>query len=202
MSFQSSRGSRAQDSLGGPLETLTVSRIGHFSPLEPLSAGLWGPRRPPGRLLGPKTPSRQASGTQDALPAGLWGPRRPPGKSPGAQDALPAGHLGPQTLSWQVPWNPRRPSNQALCAQEVLLTHLLRSKTPSGRPQRSPDRSPGTQDVLKTTRSLPRSKFAGKLTDTSFRIRSALRPVPLHTVDDYRRVHASIYIYIYIYIHT
>ena len=105
------RGLRAQDSLGGPLETLTVMRIGHFSPLEPVLARLlrpqaafWRPRRAPGRPLGPKMSSRQApwsprlasdqalcahdvhfhapSEVQD--PPGC--PRRSPDRSPGTQD--------------------------------------------------------------------------------------------------------------------
>ena len=64
---------------------------------------------PVGRPLGPKTPSRQASGAQDALPASLlepktlsrqatWAPRRPSRQASGAQDALPAGPLEPKTL--------------------------------------------------------------------------------------------------------
>ena len=117
MSTQGFRGLPGLGSLGGPLETLTVTRIGHFSPLEPLRA----------RLLRPQ--------------AALWRPKRPPGRP-----------LGPQMPSRQAPWSPRRSSDQALCAQDVPFDAPPEVQDPLWAPK--PDRSPGTQDVSKTTRPL------------------------------------------------
>ena len=87
---------------------------------------------PVGRPLGPKTPSRQASG---------------------AQDALPASPLEPKTLSRQATWAPGRPSRQAYGAQDTLPTGLWDPRRPPGRPMGSktpsrqvpwsPGRSPG-----------------------------------------------------------
>ena len=117
-----------------------------------LPAGLWGPRRPPGKPpgaqdalpaghLGPRTP----------LPAGLWGPRHPPDrplgpKTPsrqayGVQDALPASPLEPRTLSWQATW-----------VLDALLAGPLERKTPfrpgSLRPRNPFDTPSEVQDPL------------------------------------------------------
>ena len=150
-------------SLGGPLETLTVTRIRRFSTLGPLLAGLWGPRRPPGRPLEPqdarpasplepktlsrqaiwasRRPSRQASGAQDALAAGLWDPRRPRSRP-----------LGSKTPSRQVPWSPRRSPWQATWVLDALLAGPLDRKTPfrrgSLRPRDPFDAPSEVQDPL------------------------------------------------------
>ena len=107
---------------------------------------------PVGRPLGPKTPSRQASGAQDALPASplepktlsrqaTWAPRRPSRQASGAQDALPAGL-----------WGPRRPPGKSPGAQDALPAGYLGFR-------RSPGRSLRTQDALPTRLSAPKKSF-------------------------------------------
>ena len=88
-------------------------------PLFALGARPGTPSEAPGCLLAPKTLSRQASGTQDALPASPLEPKTRLGGTLQSLTVTRIGHFSPRELSRQAPWSPRRASDQALRAQDV-----------------------------------------------------------------------------------
>ena len=75
---------------------------------------------PVGRPLGPKTPSRQASGVQDALPASPLEPKTLSRQATWVLDALLAGPLEPKTPFRPGSLRPRSPFDAPSEVQDPL----------------------------------------------------------------------------------